>query len=36
VFHPGGIAFGMTFNDRNELFVAARTQVLKLVINKKP
>src|SRR5918993_3654126 len=36
VFHPGGIAFGMTFNDNNELFVAARTQVLKLVINKKP
>jgi LSD1 subclass zinc finger protein len=36
VFKPGGIAFGMTFNDRNELFVAARTQVLKLVINKQP
>jgi hypothetical protein len=25
-----GHAFGMVFNDRNELFVAARTQVIKL------
>lgn len=35
VFQPGGIAFGMVFNDAGELFVASRTQVLKLVINKK-
>jgi LSD1 subclass zinc finger protein len=26
--------FGMTFNDRNELFLAARTQVIKLIVNK--
>jgi len=31
-FDPGGIAFGMVFNDRNELFVAARKQVLKLAL----
>ena len=36
VFKPEGIAFGMTFNDAGELFVAARTQVLKFVVNKKP
>jgi hypothetical protein len=30
----GHVAFGMTFNDRNELFVAARTQVIKYVLNK--
>jgi sugar lactone lactonase YvrE len=30
----GSVAFGMTFNDRNELFVAARTQVIKYVLNK--
>jgi DNA-binding beta-propeller fold protein YncE len=29
-FDPEGIASGMVFNDRNELFVAGRTQVLKL------
>ncbi len=34
VFKPEGVAFGMYFTDKNELFVAARTQVLKLVINK--
>lgn len=27
---PEGHAFGMVFNDKNELFVAARTQVIKL------
>ena len=32
VFDPGGMAFGMVFNDKNELFVAARTQVLKLAL----
>ncbi len=30
VFDPGGTASGMVFNDKNELFVAARRQVLKL------
>ncbi len=29
VFNPGGIASGMVFNDQNELFVVARTKVLK-------
>ena len=29
-----GIAFGMVFNDRNELFVAARTEIIKFVLNK--
>ena len=33
-FKPGGNASGMVFNDRNELFIAARTQVLKLALNK--
>ena len=32
VFNPGGIASGMVFNDKNELFVAARNHVLKLVL----
>jgi DNA-binding beta-propeller fold protein YncE len=32
VFHPGGIASGIVFNDQNELFVAARTHILKLAI----
>jgi sugar lactone lactonase YvrE len=27
-----GVAFGLTFNEANELFVAARTQVIKFVI----
>lgn len=30
----GNVAFGLTFNDRNELFVAARTQVIKYALNK--
>ncbi len=34
MFKPGGIASGMDFNDKNELFIAARTQVIQLVINK--
>ncbi|HLN97228.1 MAG TPA: hypothetical protein VK208_01980 [Pyrinomonadaceae bacterium] len=33
VFKPAGTASGMVFNDKNELFVAARNQVLKLVLN---
>ncbi|HUQ34017.1 MAG TPA: hypothetical protein VM095_17985 [Pyrinomonadaceae bacterium] len=30
----GNVAFGMVFNDRNELFVAARNQVIKYTLNK--
>jgi streptogramin lyase len=30
LFKPDGHAFGMVFNDQNELFVAARTKVIKL------
>jgi LSD1 subclass zinc finger protein len=30
----GSIAFGMVFNDKNELFVAARTGVIKYVLNR--
>jgi LSD1 subclass zinc finger protein len=30
----GNVAFGLVFNDKNELFVAARTQVIKYVLNK--
>ena len=30
----GHVAFGLVFNDKNELFVAARTQVIKYVLNK--
>jgi sugar lactone lactonase YvrE len=33
-FKAGGIASGMAFNDKNELFVASRSKVVKLVINK--
>jgi len=33
VFKPEGIASGMVFNDRNELFIASRKHVLKLIIN---
>ena len=33
VFNPEGIASGMVFNDKNELFVASRTKVLKLTMN---
>ena len=32
VFDPGEMAFGMVFNDKNELFVAARKHVLKLAL----
>ena len=30
----GSVGFGLTFNDRNELFVAARTQIIKYTLNK--
>jgi DNA-binding beta-propeller fold protein YncE len=33
VFKGGGTASGMVFNDKNELFVAAREHVIKLKIN---
>lgn len=33
VFKPQGMAFGMVMNDKGELFVAARTQVLRYSIN---
>jgi streptogramin lyase len=33
VFKPEGIASGMVFNDKNELFIAAREKVLKLTLN---
>ena len=33
VFKPAGSAFGMVFNDKGELFIAARTKVLRYVIN---
>ena len=33
-FKAGGVASGMVFNDKNELFVASRSKVVKLVINK--
>jgi hypothetical protein len=29
----GGVSFGMVFNDKDELFIAARTQVIKMAIN---
>lgn len=32
VFKSAGMAFGMVFNDKNELFIAARNQVLKLAL----
>src|SRR6266566_1477984 len=32
VFDPGGTASGMVFNDKNELFVAARKQIVKLAL----
>jgi DNA-binding beta-propeller fold protein YncE len=32
VFNPEGTASGMVFNDKNELFIAARQQVLKLAL----
>lgn len=33
MFTIGGHAAGMVFNDRNEMFIAARTQVLKLALD---
>lgn len=33
VFDPEGLASGLVFNDKNELFVAGRTRVLKLTLN---
>lgn len=32
VFDPAGIASGMVFNDKNELFIAARNHVLRLAL----
>lgn len=34
VFKPDGSAFGMVFNDQNELLVAARDKVVKYIITK--
>jgi DNA-binding beta-propeller fold protein YncE len=33
VFKPEGMAFGLVFNDKGELFIAARKQVLRYSIN---
>jgi DNA-binding beta-propeller fold protein YncE len=33
VFKPDGLAFGMIFNDQNELFIAARNKVIKFALN---
>jgi NHL repeat len=33
LFKPDGLASGMVFNDKGELFIAARKQVLKYVLN---
>ena len=33
VFKAEGVAFGMVFNDKNELFIAGRKQVMKMVLN---
>lgn len=33
VLKPDGIAFGLVFNDKGELFIASRTQVLKYTID---
>jgi len=33
VFKPDGVASGMVFNDKNELFVVARSKVIKFVLN---
>jgi streptogramin lyase len=33
VFKPDGVAFGMVFNDRNELLVVARKKVMKFSLN---
>jgi streptogramin lyase len=32
IFKPGGFAFGMVFNDKNELFIAARKEVFRLAL----
>ena len=32
VFKPEGIASGMVFNDKNELFIASRTKVMKFTV----
>jgi DNA-binding beta-propeller fold protein YncE len=34
LFKPTGVVFGMVFNDQNELFIAARTQVIKCALAK--
>jgi streptogramin lyase len=34
VFKPASVAFGMVFNDQNELFIAARSQVIKCALAK--
>ncbi|MDQ3804064.1 MAG: hypothetical protein M3416_09575, partial [Acidobacteriota bacterium] len=34
VFKPAPVSFGMVFNDNNELFIAARTQVIKCALAK--
>jgi DNA-binding beta-propeller fold protein YncE len=33
VFKPDGPAFGMVFNDQNELFIVARNKVMKFALN---
>ena len=33
VFKPEGVASGMVFNDKNELFIVARTKVIKFALN---
>jgi len=33
VFKPDGVASGMVFNDKNELFIVARTKVIKYALN---
>jgi DNA-binding beta-propeller fold protein YncE len=35
VFKPAPVSFGLTFDQKNELYVAARTQVLKCALNEK-
>ena len=32
VFKPDGVASGMVFNDKNELFVVARSKVIKFAL----
>ncbi|HEY3026321.1 MAG TPA: hypothetical protein VGJ55_09255, partial [Pyrinomonadaceae bacterium] len=33
VFKPEGVASGMVFNDKNELFIVARNKVIKFALN---